>query len=87
MSAPNAVLLGGTTSPTKAQMLSGVDAVLAVSEAIRQAHQLPSGVLYAHLLGIVSMEGYLMALGILKRAGLIEIGASHMIRWIGPEIG
>ena len=73
-----------TTTPT--QLRAGLALTLAVSEAIREAHEIPSGTLYAMLTGQVDYEGYQKLLRILTGAGLIEVMPSHLIRWTGPEV-
>jgi|ERR1035438_2455811 hypothetical protein len=72
--------------PTKAQIIAALGITFVVSEAIREAREIPSGTLYAMLVGKVDYEGYQKMLGILKRAGLIEVMPSHLIRWTGPEV-
>ena len=72
--------------PTKEQLLAGQRVVLAVAETVRECGECPSGVLYAGLIGRVSMEGYNKILKILEGAGLIEVSQSHMVRWIGPRL-
>jgi hypothetical protein len=42
--------------------------------------------IYAALMGRVSLIGYEKILGILKGAGLIAVDASHLIRWTGPAL-
>ncbi len=81
MSALNAVLPGGTTP---AEALSRV--VFTVAECAREAREIASGTLYAVLCDRVALADYQTVLGVLSRAGLIEVTRSHMIRWIGPEI-
>ena len=65
---------------------AGLALTLAVSEAIREAREIPSGTLYASLMGKVDFEGYQKLLRILTGAGLIEVLPSHLIRWTGPEV-
>ncbi len=57
----------------------------AVSEAIREAGRIPSGTLYAVLMGKVNIAGYEKMIGILKGAGLVE-ERSHELIWIGPRL-
>ena len=59
--------------------------MIAVAETIREVGECPSGTIYAAIVGRVSLEGYNKILGILTRAGLIVVGQSHMIRWVGPK--
>ena len=57
-----------------------------VAETIRKSREIPSGVLYASLAGVLTLEGYEKLLGILQRADLIAVEKNHLIRWIGPEL-
>jgi hypothetical protein len=72
--------------PTQEQLQAGQRVVMAVAETIREAGECPSGVIYAALMGRVSLIGYEKILGILKGAGLIAVDASHLIRWTGPAL-
>ena len=75
-----------TPQPTPTQLRAGLALTLAVSEAIREAREIPSGTLYASLMGKVDYEGYQKLLRILTGAGIIEVIPSHLIRWTGPEV-
>ena len=55
---------------------------LAIAEAIRELKQVPSGHLYARLMGRLSLEEYNLLIGFIQRAGLIKI-QNHLITWIG----
>jgi hypothetical protein len=74
-----------TNSEAK-KIAAAIDVVLVLADAIREAQQIPSGVLYGMLLGKVSLEGYQSVIGVLKRAGLVS-EANHLLTWVGPEVG
>jgi hypothetical protein len=74
------------TPPTKAQLNAALSVTFAVAEAVREAGEIPSGTLYAMLIGKVDYDGYQALLRTLTGAGLIEVLASHMIVWCGPKI-
>ena len=76
-----------TTAPTKAQINAALAITLAVSEAIREAREIPSGTLYSMLMSRVDYNGYQAILATLSNAGLIQVMPSHLIRWIGPQVG
>ena len=63
-----------------------VNVTLAVSESIRELGEVPSGTLYAALIGKVNYAGYEAILQTLTNAGLIQVMPSHMIRWVGPTL-
>ena len=71
---------------TTNEQLGGAVAILAVmAEAIRAAGSMPSGHLYALVLGRMTLADYEVAIGILKRARLVEESA-HVLTWTGPRI-
>jgi hypothetical protein len=57
----------------------------AVAEAVRSAGRVPSGTVYAALIGKVTLEGYQSMLRTLNGAGLVK-EVAHELIWIGPEI-
>jgi hypothetical protein len=72
-------------APSKQELLAGLNILAAVAETIREAGEVPSGTIYAALVGKVTMEGYTSLLRTLKGAGLVE-EKNHLLRWIGPNI-
>lgn len=58
--------------------------VFAVSDAIRDLGEVPSGQLYAQVMGHMSLASYQSVIGILKQAGVVE-EKNHLLRWIGPK--
>ena len=70
---------------TKEELNGGLQAIFAVAEAIREAGEIPSGTLYAMLIGKMNFQAYEKMLAILKNAGLISVNA-HLIRWTGPAL-
>jgi hypothetical protein len=57
-----------------------------MSEAIREAGEIPSGHLYAAVMAAgVSLEDYKRLLTVLKNASLVS-ERGQMLRWLGPEI-
>lgn len=69
-----------------AQINAAIRVIRDVSETIRELKEVPSGHLYARLMGILTLEQYEQVLDILKGAKLIQVDGSHLIRWAGPEI-
>lgn len=70
------------TNSTKAAL----EVMMALAETIRAAKEIPSGHLYARVMGIMDLDNYNGAIGVLKRTKLVEEDRNHMLRWIGPEI-
>lgn len=73
---------------TKTEAKAKADALtilMATAEAVREAGRIPSGTLYAILMGRVDFEGYTRMIDILEGAGLIE-KRSHELVWTGPAL-
>ncbi len=60
-------------------------AVLAVAECIRDLGAVPSGHLYARLMGHMSADAYQGVIAALVRAGLVRQHPNHLLEWIGPS--
>lgn len=56
--------------------------VTAIADAIRALGSVPSGHLYARLVGILSLDQYNQIIGILKSQGLVK-ESCHELIWIG----
>jgi hypothetical protein len=62
-----------------------IDTIHAIAEAIRTAGEVPSGHLYAQLMGVLDLETYTAIIAMLKRSGLVaEHG--HLLTWTGPQL-
>jgi len=68
---------------TKPDIQAALKVVLAVGDAIRNLRQVPSGELYARLMGHLSLEQYEKVIGTLKRTGLVKEEQSRLLVWIG----
>mgnify|MGYP001592016593 CR=1 FL=1 len=66
------------------QQQATIDVIRAVADAIRNLGEVPSGHLYARLMGHVSLEEYTSIIGTLKQAGLIS-EQNYLLTWIGPK--
>ena len=69
---------------TTSEAIAVVRIAHAVAETIRELGQVPSGHLYARLMGVMELHQYEQVIGLLVDARLIERGRSHLLRWIGP---
>ncbi len=56
--------------------------IKAVADAIRDLGSIPSGHLYAQLMGHMSLDQYQQIIGILTRTGLI-VESGHVLTWKG----
>ena len=66
---------------TKQEIEATFQTVKAIAEAIRDLGSVPSGHLYARVMGVLSLDQYNQIIGILKRQGLIE-ESYHELKWI-----
>lgn len=62
---------------------AAVEIIMLVGDAIRELGEVPSGELYARLMGHMSLDGYQKILSVLKGAGLVK-ESSHLLTWVGP---
>ena len=67
----------------KSQVQAAVEILRAVAEMIQSVGQIPSGELYALLMGKMDIETYERMISTLIGAGLIRRERSHMLVWIG----
>ena len=68
---------------THHEVKAALGIIQAVAEAIRELGEVPSGHLYANLMGQLSLEQYEHILGILKGAGLVRQSNAHLLTWVG----
>lgn len=68
---------------TKEQIVAYINVVKNVADIIRELGSVPSGVLYARLTGIMTLEQYQRILGHLKNSGLIR-ESNHLLTWVAP---
>lgn len=65
----------------KQQITAAIEAISAIGRVIRDVKRIPSGHLYAQLMGVLSLEKYESAIGILKKGKLIAEEHNELI-WI-----
>lgn len=70
----------GLRAPSAASALAA-----AIAEAIRELKTVPSGELYARLMGKLSLEQYESLIGSLVKVGLVT-KAGHLLRWVGTAV-
>jgi hypothetical protein len=69
-------------SATQQDVGSAMRLVVAVADAIRELGEVPSGHLYARLMGAMSISTYENIIAILKRTGLVT-ETNYVLRWVG----
>ena len=65
------------------EIKAGVEVLRAVADAIRELKQVPSGHLYARLMGYMDLAAYERIIGVLKNAGLVR-EENHLLIWVEP---
>jgi hypothetical protein len=66
------------------QVTATIRVVSALAEAIRDLGQVPSGHLYASVMGMMNLSQFQEAIGILIKAGLVE-DRHHLLVWVGRK--
>lgn len=72
-------------SPTRDQIVAAFNVVAALAEAIRVLGSVPSGELYARVMGNLSVQAYDSAIDTLIRARLVS-KRNNVIAWIGGSL-
>jgi hypothetical protein len=67
------------------ELKAGCEVVRAVAQAIRELRSVPSGTLYAHVMGRLAFPEYERVIGILKGAGLVRESSDCVLAWIGGK--
>lgn len=61
---------------------AALEVVLAVGSAIKELGSVPSGHLYARLMGKLDLESYNKVIGILVKTGAVK-NENHLLTWVG----
>lgn len=69
---------------TKEEARAALEIVMAVGDAIKELGEVPSGHLYARLMGRMNLDTYNRIIGTLKGAGLVS-EENHLLSWVGPR--
>lgn len=72
-----------TPKPTKEQVQAAVQMIMAMGNVIKEFGSVPSGHLYARLMGKLSLGEYEKIIGTLKNAGLVR-EVNYLLIWTGP---
>lgn len=67
--------------PTAEQIKAALAITRAIADAIRELGSIPSGELYARVMGHMSLENYEKVIATLIGAGLVRRDNSHMLTW------
>lgn len=64
------------------KMQAAVEIMKAVAEAIKEAGSIPSGHLYAQLMGKMSLGSYEKMIDAMQRMGLVKVD-DHLLTYVG----
>lgn len=66
------------------ETVAALEIVLAIADTIRALGEVPSGHLYARLMGRMTIDQYNVVIDALVRAEVVKRDDCHMLTWIGP---
>jgi hypothetical protein len=67
---------------TSAQVKAAVQVVVAIGETIKELGSVPSGHLYAQLMGRMSLDTYNKIIGVLVKTGAVK-EEGYLLTWVG----
>ena len=70
---------------TKEQIRAAIETVRLLADTIRELKRVPSGELYAQVMGAMDLVTYQRAIQTLKNTGLVS-ESGHLLEWRGPTI-
>ena len=68
------------TTVTPDQIKASLGVLKAIADTIKELKEVPSGELYAGVMGSLSLEEYNTVIGILKQAGVIT-ESNYLLKW------
>jgi hypothetical protein len=74
-----------TIQITEAQKEAIAGILAELGKIIREKGSIPSGHLYAQLMGVISLEKYEQYISLLIKMNLIRKEPSHLLVWIGEK--
>lgn len=72
------------SDPTRQEVDQALAIVKAVADTIRELKEVPSGHLYARVMGHMSYVTYESIVGMLKRTGFV-VEKHHVLTWVEPK--
>jgi hypothetical protein len=67
------------------QIRAALQIANALKDAIKELGQVPAGVLYANVMGHMSLDTFETIISILVKENVVRRDASHMLTYIGPQ--
>jgi len=73
------------TITLRAEAHASIRIVGAIADAVRELGSVPSGHLYAQLMGRMSLATYQSIISNIASTGLIRVDGNHLLVWTGPN--
>ena len=70
------------SKPTSAEIAAAINTVKILADTIRDLGSIPSGHLYAQVMGHLSLQQYEGAVSLLLKTGLVK-QSGHLLTWVG----
>lgn len=74
-----------TQSLSKEEITAAVEILAAVADTIKQLGSVPSGHVYAAVMGMLSLVEYNACINILERQGLVRRDPNFVLTWTGGQ--
>jgi hypothetical protein len=74
-----------TATQKNKEVEATIGVIKAVADVIRELGEIPSGHLYARLMGSLNIDQYNTIIGVLKKCQLVK-EERYLLTWIGPAI-
>jgi hypothetical protein len=71
---------------TADKLAAALSVIRLIADTIREVGSVPSGTLYANLMGRMDLGTYQRIIDTLKGAGLVSESRASLLTWIGPEV-
>ena len=65
---------------TSEEIKAGLNTIKAIADTIKELKEVPSGTLYAQLMGIMTLDQYQRVIDILKRSGIVSESV-NVLKW------
>ena len=71
---------------TENERRAALEMIRAIADTIRDLGEVPSGHLYAQLMGTLRLDQYEQIIGMFIRLGVVKSNESHLLTWTGLTV-
>lgn len=68
----------------KNEIRNALEMIMLVARCIKDAREIPSGIIYASMINSINLDGYESIIRILVKCGLVSKNG-NLLKWIGPD--